>query len=76
MLCVSFGTYFLVTLLLGFSGWGPYAYFRALEETRSTRRVSHPVDEVRTQSVVLQEVNKFGQNNHALGPIDLESGKL
>nr|GEY20313.1 hypothetical protein [Tanacetum cinerariifolium] len=27
-------------------GWGPYAYFRALEEARSTRRVDHPVDEV------------------------------
>nr|GEY42841.1 lipid phosphate phosphatase 2-like [Tanacetum cinerariifolium] len=48
-------------------GWGPYAYFWALEEARSARRVDHPVDEVSTQSVA--------QNNHALWPTDLESGK-
>ncbi|GJS95622.1 hypothetical protein Tco_0802590, partial [Tanacetum coccineum] len=48
-------------------GWGPYAYFQTLEETRFVRRVNRPVDEVSTQSVA--------HNNHALGPTNLESGK-
>lgn len=36
-----------------FLGWGPYAYFRALEETRSNRRVEDSaVGEVGMQSDV------------------------
>ncbi|XP_071739337.1 putative lipid phosphate phosphatase 3, chloroplastic [Rutidosis leptorrhynchoides] len=40
-------------------GWGPYAYFRALEETRSNRRVNHPGGEVGIQSDQELEAGKL-----------------
>nr|GEY73247.1 hypothetical protein [Tanacetum cinerariifolium] len=49
-------------------GWGPYAYFRALEEARSARRVDHPVDEM-TNSVVNNSVFKgFFEKQKLTGP--------
>nr|XP_043624713.1 lipid phosphate phosphatase 2-like isoform X1 [Erigeron canadensis]XP_043624714.1 lipid phosphate phosphatase 2-like isoform X1 [Erigeron canadensis] len=68
-------------------GWGPYAYFRALEETRSTR-VERSVDEVDDHAVEIPNLNQqFGQNNNGRGLVsnldyqsnslqtDVESGK-
>ncbi|KVH97606.1 lipid phosphate phosphatase 2-like isoform X1 [Cynara cardunculus var. scolymus] len=70
-------------------GWGPYAYFRALEETRSNRRVDDRVDEVGTHAMEIPDLNQqSGQNRTGIGLVssvdnqpnslqtDVESGKL
>lgn len=51
-------------------GWGPYAYFRALEETRSNRRVERPEDEVGMRVVGISDYEPSSLHN------DVESGKL
>lgn len=70
-------------------GWGPYAYFQALEETRSNRRVNHPVDEVGMHGAGVADLNQeSGPNSYGLGlglvsldyqpnslQTDVESGK-
>ncbi|KAI3763810.1 hypothetical protein L2E82_13807 [Cichorium intybus] len=51
-------------------GWGPYAYFRALEETRSNRAANHPADEVGMRAVGNSDYEPNSVQN------DVESGKL
>lgn len=51
-------------------GWGPYAYFRALEETRSNRTANRPADEVGMRAVGNSDYEPNSVQN------DVESGKL
>ena len=47
-----------------FSGWGPYAYFRALEESSTSgARVDRSVNGVGLQSVEIQDMNRQNGNN-------------
>ncbi|XP_011022565.1 PREDICTED: putative lipid phosphate phosphatase 3, chloroplastic isoform X1 [Populus euphratica] len=58
-------------------GWGPYEYFRALEESRSNTNSGESVNELDVQpislAVVSQQVRKHGNQFAALE--DLESGR-
>ncbi|KAJ6910682.1 hypothetical protein NC652_021364 [Populus alba x Populus x berolinensis] len=58
-------------------GWGPYEYFRALEESRSNTNSGESVNELDVQpmslAVVSQQVRKHGNEFAALE--DLESGR-
>ncbi|XP_057509742.1 lipid phosphate phosphatase 2-like [Actinidia eriantha] len=66
-------------------GWGPYAYFRALEESHANSHLGHPVGESNVQFTETQVVNKqTDRDNHGLisgagrnssSMDDLESGR-
>ncbi|PSS13442.1 Lipid phosphate phosphatase [Actinidia chinensis var. chinensis] len=66
-------------------GWGPYAYFRALEESHANSHLGHPVGESNVQFTEAQVVNQqTDRDNHGLisGAVrnsssmdDLESGR-
>lgn len=76
---------FFMLIILSSSGWGPYAYFRALEETRSnsssastTNAPSVQVMEAQnvSQPVPGQNVIAFGANNYTSLKMDeMESGR-
>ncbi|KAM0047690.1 putative phosphatidate phosphatase [Helianthus debilis subsp. tardiflorus] len=51
-------------------GWGPYAYFRAVEETRSTRRVDRPVNEI---GLGIQDLNQESRQDRAGPGLDSSS---
>jgi hypothetical protein len=59
------------------TGWGPYEYFRAMEESRSNTNSGESVNELDVQpmslAVVSQQVRKHGNEFAALE--DLESGR-
>jgi hypothetical protein len=59
------------------TGWGPYEYFRALEESRSNTNSGESVNELDVQpmslAVVSPQVRKHGNEFAALE--DLESGR-
>ncbi|GFZ00277.1 lipid phosphate phosphatase 3 [Actinidia rufa] len=66
-------------------GWGPYAYFRALEESHANSHLGHPVGESNVQFTEAQVVNQqTDRDNHGLisgaghnssSMDDLESGR-
>ncbi|KAJ0537774.1 hypothetical protein HanHA300_Chr08g0267561 [Helianthus annuus] len=70
-------------IYLYFSGWGPYAYFRALEETNSRSTVGHPADGVHMQPMEIQDFNQQSRRNGTFRQVslsdpmqDVEAGKM
>lgn len=76
---------FFMLIILNSSGWGPYAYFKALEETRSnsssastSNGLSVQVMEAQnvSQPVPEQNVVAFAANNYTSPKMDeMESGR-
>lgn len=74
--------------MLLFLGWGPYAYFRALEETNSGTRGDAPVDGVGVgmQNVEIANLNQHSRRNSSNGfrqvslsdsvQVDVEYGRV
>ncbi|XP_041011005.1 putative lipid phosphate phosphatase 3, chloroplastic isoform X1 [Juglans microcarpa x Juglans regia] len=66
-------------------GWGPYAYFRALEESRTNTNTAYHMDALNVQATGIQVVNQqagqngneaFSLNRHLSSPLDeMESGR-
>lgn len=59
--CISFRTELDSSVFLNIllnSGWGPYAYFKAMEETRSNTHAASPVNALSLQVMGAQNVNE------------------
>lgn len=68
-----------------FSGWAPYAYFRALEDINSGARVTPLVDGVSMQTIEIPDLNQQSRRygSHAFRQVssnslqeDVEYGKM
>ncbi|XP_008243290.1 PREDICTED: lipid phosphate phosphatase 2-like isoform X1 [Prunus mume] len=54
-------------------GWGPYAYFKALEETRSNTHAASPVNALSVQVMGAQNVNeRRGQNGDPFAAVSAD----
>lgn len=64
--CISFRTELDSSVFLNIllnSGWGPYAYFKALEEMRSNTHAASPVNALSVQVMGAQNVNERHRQN-------------